>query len=149
MRLDKRELIHPIFYLLFIGVLSTPSIVKIFHNTLEENLKLIPYLILFYIIFNLLQIAECVDVRNDEIVSGVYVNHIGFLKIKKRILLKDISEIKLHQNEKKYMEIRAFSRNDEFLIIKTIANRIPAEKELEEIILKIKKWPSNTSSKQQ
>nr|WP_315248103.1 hypothetical protein [uncultured Flavobacterium sp.] len=60
------------------------------------------------------------------------------MKIKNRILLKDITEIKLHRNEKKYLEIRVLSKNEGFLIIKTIANKIPAEKELQEIILKIK-----------
>ncbi len=54
MRLNKQELVHPIFYMIFIGVLSTPSIFKIFSNSLEENFKLLLYLILLYIIYNLL-----------------------------------------------------------------------------------------------
>jgi hypothetical protein len=82
MRLNKQELVHPIFYMIFIGVLSIPSIFKIFSTSLEENLKLLPYLILLYIIYNLLQISHCVDIKNDEVISGIFVNRIGFLKIK-------------------------------------------------------------------
>jgi len=149
MRLNKQELVHPIFYIIIIGVLSTPSILKVFSNSLEENIKLLLYLILLYIIYNLLQVSDCVDIKNGEIIRGIFVNHIGFLKVKNRILLKDISEIKLHRNEKKYLEIRALSKNEDFLIIKTIANKIPAEKELQEIILKIKRCYLNTSLKQQ
>jgi len=56
--------------------------------------------------------------------------------------LNDIQELVIYKNEKKYSEIRAVSATD-FLIIKTIANRIPAEEELKEIQAKIYSFKQN------
>ena len=139
MRLNKKELFHPIFYLIFIGISSGLSIYEIFNNSLKENIKLIPFIILAYVIFQILNATECVDIKNGVIVSGIFINPIGFVKINNRILIKNISEFNIYQNEKKYFEIRAVTETKEFIIIKKLANKIPAEKELEEITQKIKK----------
>jgi hypothetical protein len=138
MELNRKELFHPLFYLIFIAIGSSYSLYEIFKNNLKENIKLIPFIIFAYIIYQILDASESVKIKNAEIISGILINPIGFVKIKDRILIKDISEFTLYQNERKYFEIRAVTKSKEFLIIKTLANKIPAEKEMEEITKKIK-----------
>lgn len=130
MTLNREELIHPIFYLLFI----TAPIFGIWFDFLTV---LSERTLLFFIVLNLFHLTHSVKLKGDEIISGTHIFPFGFIKIKKRIKLNDIKELIVYQNEKKYREIRAITSND-FLIIKTIANRIPAEKELEVIKSKIK-----------
>lgn len=66
-----------------------------------------------------------------EIVEGIYINPFGFIKISNRILINDIREIGINQNSKKYFEIFAKSKEGKILKIKVIANKLPAEIELE------------------
>ncbi|MDQ6469562.1 hypothetical protein RB619_02820 [Flavobacterium sp. LHD-80] len=129
MTLNKEELIHPIFYLLFI---SAPIIGLFFdfHSDFFEKVIWVYFILIF------LNISNSVKLKGNEIISGIYISPFGFIKIKKRIKLDDIKELIIQQNKKKYCEIRAIS-SDDFLIIKTIANRIPAEEALEEIEAKI------------
>ncbi|MEN2399887.1 hypothetical protein GKZ90_0008875 [Flavobacterium sp. MC2016-06] len=141
MRLNKQELVHPIFYLLLIGILvaiPSYSLLDLFQNNLNENLKLLSCVVITYIGYSILEISRCVDVKKNEIIDGIYMKLLGYAKIKNRMQLKDIKEFVIYKNEKKYSEIRAVSFNGEYLIVKTIANRLPAEKELEEIKAKIK-----------
>lgn len=86
--------------------------------------------------------THSVNLKGSEIISGLHLSPFGFLKIKKRMALNDIQELVIYKNEKKYSEIRAVSATD-FLIIKTIANRIPAEEELKEIQAKIYSFKQN------
>ncbi len=74
--------------------------------------------------------------KENEIIEGNYIPLLGYVKIKKRMYLNDIKELIIFKNEKKYSEIRAISSND-FLIVKTMANKIPAEEKLKEIQTKI------------
>lgn len=136
MRLNKKELIHPIFIILFIVIvpgISFNSVSHIFHQGFQENLKLSVYAILFFLLYNILNISRSVEVKHNDIIDGIHIPIFGFVKIKNRIHLKDIKELVIHQNDKKYREIRAISNNGDFLIIKTIANKIPAEEELQKI----------------
>ncbi|MRX70347.1 hypothetical protein SAMN06265349_101643 [Flavobacterium resistens] len=129
MTLNRKELIHPIFHLLFI---SAPIIGLIFdyHSDFSEKALFVCFILIF------LNSSDSVKLKGSEIIRGIHLSPFGFIKIKKRMALSDIKELSIHKNEKKYCEIIAVSDND-FLIIKTIANRIPAEEELKEIQTKI------------
>lgn len=129
MTLNREELIHPIFHLLFI---STPILGLIFdyHSDFSEKTLFVYFVLIF------LNITDSVKLKGNEIIHGIHLSPFGFLKIKKRMALNDINELVIYKNEKKYSEIRAVSDND-FLIIKTVANKIPAEEGLKEIQTKI------------
>ncbi|MCV2486877.1 hypothetical protein OD917_18245 [Flavobacterium sp. SH_e] len=129
MTLNREELIHPIFYLIFI----TAPIFGLSFDFLpdfSEKVLLIYFVLIFF------KISHSVKLKGNEIIDGIHLSPFGFLKIKKRMQLNDIKEFIIFKNEKKYCEIRAISSND-FLIIKTMANKIPAEEELNEIQTKI------------
>lgn len=139
-QLNKVELIHPIFNMFFIGALGAISfnaIPDVFYRNYKENSITILTIILAYVIYNILNISRCVEIKKNEIIDGIFISPIGFVKINKKILLNDIKEIIIHKNSKKFSEIRAVCTNGNFLVIKTIANRIPAQEEMEKIISKI------------
>lgn len=125
MTLNREELIHPAFYLLF---LAAPILGLVFNflPDLSQNA------LITCLVFIVLKINISVKLKGNEIIEGVDLFPFGFVKIKKRMLLDDITEIIIYKNEKKYSEIRAISSTD-FIIIKTVANRIPAEEKLKEI----------------
>ncbi len=129
MTLNKEELIHPVFYLLFI---SAPIIGSCFdfHSNFFEKAIWAYFILIFF------NVTHSVKLKGNEIISGIHISPFGFIKIKKRMRLNDIKELSIYKNEKKYCEIRAIS-SDDFLIVKTIANRIPAEEELNEVQTKI------------
>ncbi|WP_431244982.1 hypothetical protein ACQ9BO_12750 [Flavobacterium sp. P21] len=129
MTLNRDELIHPIFHLLFISAPITGLIFD-YHSDFSEK-ALLSYFVLMF-----LNICDSVKLKGNEIIHGIHLSPFGFIKIKKRMAIDDIKELSIHKNEKKYCEIRAISDND-FLIIKTVANRIPAAEELKEIHSKI------------
>ncbi len=129
--LNKTELIHPISYLLFIGCFSTFSAFELYGKSYSEIINEIPWLILFYIIYQILNASKRVELKQMEIVEGIYINPFGFIKISNRILINDIREIGINQNSKKYFEIFAKSKEGKILKIKVIANKLPAEIELE------------------
>ncbi len=129
--LNKTELIHPISYLLFIGCFSTFSAFELYWKSYSEIINEIPWLILFYIIYQILNASKRVELKQMEIVEGIYINPFGFIKISNRILINDIREIGINQNSKKYFEIFAKSKEGKILKIKVIANKLPAEIELE------------------
>jgi hypothetical protein len=135
--LNKTELIHPISYMLFIGCFSTFSAFELYGKSYSEIINKIPWLILFYIIYQILNASKRVELKQMEIVEGIYINPFGFIKISNRILINDIREIGINQNSKKYFEIFAKSKEGKILKIKVIANKLPAEMELEIIKKKI------------
>ena len=138
--LSKTELIHPIIYLLFIGSSSTFTAYELIGKSYSEIINAIPWLILFYIIYQLLNLSKRVELKQNEIIEGIYINSIGFVKINNRILISDIAEIGIKQNTEKYFELFAKSKEGKILNIEVIANKLPAEKKLEIIKKEINKY---------
>ncbi|MBF6640958.1 hypothetical protein IVB69_05660 [Flavobacterium sp. J49] len=147
MKLNEEEIIHPIFYLLFIGGyfgISTYSLYNLFEYNFTEILRLICYLAIGYLIHNILNTKRRVDIKKNEIINGIYMEPFGFVKINSRILIKNITEVEINQNAKKYFEINAKTKSGEVLTIKSVPNKLPAENEL--IVIKEKlKTVANSS----
>lgn len=137
MTLNKTELTHPIFYMLFTGI-STFSAYELIGKSYSEIINAIPWLILFYIIYQILNLSKRVELKKNEIIEGIYINPIGFVKVNNRILIKDVIEIGMQQNSKKYFELFTKSKYDT-IIIKVIANKFPAERELQIVKNEIQK----------
>lgn len=76
MTLNREELIHPIFYLLFICA-------PIFGLTFDFLENLSENLLLLFLIINLFHLTHSVKLKGNEIISGIYMFPFGFIKIKK------------------------------------------------------------------
>jgi len=142
--LHKNELVNPIFLMIFILIggfigLGNFELFEFWKKDLNELLPSILLLLISYFILNALNTSEIVAIKRDEIVKGIYCMPFGFIKIKERINVSDIKDIQLKQNEKLFYEIIAESNNGNSLSIKSIANKIPAERELNKIKNKINK----------
>ncbi len=132
MTLNKIELVHPIFQMIFIGFsVSNIYEFKLFDSNFFELLHLISLLIFTYIIYQILNISKRVELRKNELTEGFYINPIGFIKVNNQISINEIIEININQNSKKYFDIFAKAKNGKIVIIKTIANKFPAKRELE------------------
>jgi hypothetical protein len=129
--LNKTELLHPLIYLLFIGSFSTLSAFELIGKSYAEIISAIPWILLLYVIYQILNVSKRVVLKQKEIVEGIFINPIGFIKINNRMLITDIAEIGIKQNSKKYFEIFAKSKGGKIVHIKVIANKLPAEAELE------------------
>ena len=134
----KNELFHPIFLMISIGLGGFIGLgnFKLFEFLEKDFIELLPSIILVlisYFILNVLNTSHVVAIKNVEIIKGIYCLPFGFLKVNERINLSDIKNIELKQNEKLYYEIIAESNTNNPLIIKSIANKIPAKKELNRI----------------
>lgn len=143
--LNKTELIHPIFLFLFIsvGVGSFVSLDSI--SLLEFNgknfLELLPSILLVlisYFILNALHTSRIVAIKKQNIIKGIYCAPFGFVKIHKRIKLSEVNDIELKQNDKFFYDIIAQSNDDNYIVIKSIANKNPAEEELIHVKNKLK-----------
>ncbi len=137
MTLNKIELVHPIFEMIFIG-LSTFSVFSIFEFDLVnasfiELVNPILRIIFIYIFYQILNISKRVEIKNNQLMAGIYINPIGFVKMTNQILIIDIIEIGIYQNSKKYFEIFAKSKDGKIITIKAIPNKFPAEEALEVI----------------
>lgn len=138
--LNKSELLHPVFYLLFVGCFSAFTTLELIGKSYSEITAAIPWLILFYIIHQILHVSKRVALKQNEIIDGVYINPFGFVKINNRIKITEIIDVGIAQNSKKYFEILAKSKEGQAIIIKVLANKYPAERELEHIKQEINKF---------
>nr|WP_321225498.1 hypothetical protein [uncultured Psychroserpens sp.] len=146
--LHKNELVHPIFLGGFIGiggfsVVSNLISVEFWKKDLYEILSAILIVLITYIVLNALNTSQVVALKNKKIVKGVYCAPFGFIKINNKINISDIKKIDMKQNEELFYEIIAESKDDNSLIIKSIANKIPALEELDKIKLEIDTFANN------
>jgi len=141
MTLNKIELVHPIFEMIFIG-LSTSSFCQfeLYKSNFPEILNTISWLIFTYIIYQILNISKRVELKKDQLIEGVYIIPIGFVKVSNQISIHNIVEIGINQNSKKYFKIFTKSKDVKIITIKTLPNKFPAESELEVIKNKIKTY---------
>ncbi|QXP60837.1 hypothetical protein [Olleya sp. HaHaR_3_96] len=133
--LHKNELIHPIFLMILIGlgVFTGLPDFELFEFWKTDPIQLLPFLfrlLILYIILNALNTSQVLALKNGEIIKGIYCLPFGFLKVNESIPISDIKQIQLKQNKKLYYEIIAQTNTNSSLVIKAIANKIPAEKEL-------------------
>jgi len=140
--LHKTELVHPFFLLIFIGTgafigLADYDVFEFWKKDFIELLPSISIIFISFFILNALNTSLVVAIKNEEIIKGIFCIPFGFLKINERIKISDIIEVELRQNEKLYYEIIAESNSEKSLLIKSIANKIPAEKELNRIASEI------------
>ena len=144
--LHKSELVHPIFIMLFIGGFSgllNYSALEFWKTDLDKLLPAIIIVIASYLILSILNTLQVVVIHNNQIVKGLYCAPFGFLKIKEKINVSDIKDITLTQQETLFYDIIAESKDSDDLLIKSIANKIPAEKELNLIKTEINKTTYN------
>ena len=144
--LHKSELVHPIFIMLFIGGFSgllNYGVLEFWKTDLEKLLPAIIIVTASYLILSILNTLQVVAIHNNQIVKGLYCAPFGFLKIKDRINISDIKDITLTQQETLFYDIIAESKDSDDLLIKSIANKIPAEKELNLIKTEINKTTYN------
>ena len=144
--LHKSELVHPIFIMLFIGGFSgllNYSVLEFWKTDLDKLLPAIIIVIASYLILSILNTLQVVVIHNNQIVKGLYCAPFGFLKIKEKINISDIKDITLTQQETLFYDITAESKDSDDLLIKSIANKIPAEKELNLIKTEINKITYN------
>lgn len=144
--LHKSELVHPIFIMLFIGGFSgllNYGVLEFWKTDLEKLLPAIIIVTASYLILSILNTLQVVAIHNNQIVKGLYCAPFGFLKIKDRINISDIKGITLTQQETLFYDIIAESKDSDDLLIKSIANKIPAEKELNLIKTEINKTTYN------
>jgi hypothetical protein len=102
----------------------------------KDFTELLPSILLFilsYFILSTLNTSKVVAIKNGKILKGIYCAPFGFLKINNTINLSIIKKVELKQNEKLFYDIIVESNNNNFLLIKSIANKNPAEKELKRI----------------
>ena len=139
--LYKTELVHPIFLMLFVAVFSGLLNFSLFELKETNIIELLPTIIIViasYFALNILNTSQVVAIKNSEIVKGIYCLPFGFLKIQKRIKISNIKDIKIKQNKKSFYEITAESSEGNSFVIKSIANKNPAEKERNRIKTEIK-----------
>ena len=144
--LHKSELVHPIFIMLFIGGFSgllNYSVLEFWKTDLDKLLPAIIIVTASYLILSILNTLQVVAIHNNQIVKGLYCAPFGFLKIKDRINISDIKGITLTQQETLFYDIIAESKDSDDLLITSIANKIPAEKELNLIKTEINKTTYN------
>ena len=144
--LHKSELVHPIFIMLFIGGFSgllNYGVLEFWKTDLEKLLPAIIIVTASYLILSILNTLQVVAIHNNQIVKGLYCAPFGFLKIKDRINISDIKGITLTQQETLFYDIIAESKDSDDLLITSIANKIPAEKELNLIKTEINKTTYN------
>jgi hypothetical protein len=129
MEIDKQELLHPlvqiVYYALLAALLAAP---------LPADVPYIcsaPYFFAAMLCFDLGNLSVSVRLRRGHIVKGLYVNPLGFITVRFRLAVSDIQELILRQNADLYFELIALTPTHEAVVLKTMANRIPAEQEWE------------------
>ena len=140
--LHKTELVHPIFLIIFIGIggligLGDSNLFEFWKKDFTELAPSLLIVLTSYFIINALNTSQVVAIKNAEIIKGIYCVPFGFLKANKRINISDIIEIEIKQNEIHFYEIIIESNSNSSFLIKSIANKISAEKELNRIKTKI------------
>jgi len=134
--LHEEKIIHPIS--IFIG-LSFYGIIVFLINYLKLGYNFLTFLFIisFIYIADYFKVKYCTCIKGNKIIKGIQLKWVGFIKINDEIALSEIREIKIIQNEKKHFEIVAISKEGNVFVIKSIANKFPAEAELLEIQEKI------------
>ncbi|RZN84248.1 MAG: hypothetical protein EVB11_02250 [Winogradskyella sp.] len=144
--LYKSELVHPIFVAFIfagiVGIVSTKdfSLLKFWEKDISELLPEIITVFVSYFTWNALNISKVVMINNQHITKGIYCKPFGFIKVYNKMNVKDIKEIRLKQNEKLYYEVTVESLNNELLVVKSIANKFPAQDELKAIEEEIRSY---------
>lgn len=133
--LQEKEIIHPFFNILVIGFTDLMSfnffhLVQIWDKDLYEIADLFFRFFIVAAVVSLFNASKAVALQNDEIISGIYTNTFGFLKMNNRLKISDIDSFEIKQNEKHFFEIIAISKHKMPFVIASIPNRIPAENEL-------------------
>lgn len=132
--LNKTELIHPIFIFIFIGIgsfvsLDYFSLLEFSGKNFTELLSSIVLILISYFILNALHTSRIVAIKKQALIKGIHCVPFGFVKINKRIKISEIKDIELQQNDKLFYDIIAQSNNSNYIVIKSIANKNPAEEE--------------------
>lgn len=84
---------------------------------------------LFIVWLMLLDVGKVTRFKNNTVKKGLYVSVWGFIKTEQEIEADKIKQIVIQQNPELTFEIKAIANNEE-MILKTVANRSEAEKEL-------------------
>mgnify|MGYP006999712475 FL=1 len=143
--LHKNQIIHPIFLMIFIGIwvfteLDNFGLSEFWNKDFNELWPSILYILIFHLILNT---SKVVVIKKNEIIKGLYCLPFGFFKVRERMKISDINEIRLEQNEKLFYEVIVETNNKNVLLIKSIANKLPAEKELDRIKTEINSITNN------
>ena len=120
------------FLVISIGMLCLIFVDKIFA---DKILWYYDILLNFFLIFSvgfIFDFGKKIIFENGFILIGKYTRVINSFKVEQQIKKSDIIQIELIQNSKKMFEIVIIS-DHESMIIKTLPNKIPAQKELQKI----------------
>ncbi|TRX37577.1 hypothetical protein [Flavobacterium restrictum] len=137
--LNSEEIIHPIFYLLFIGIFNYGLFECIPIDF--QYLKMTLFLVTLYLINQFFKISKIVFIKNSEIKKGIYFSPFGFIHLEDTIATNRITEVKLFQDNENYYEIIAVAVGRKPFMICKLANKIPATIELHRIQSIIEKNP--------
>ena len=120
------------FLVISIGMLCLIFVDKIFiHKILWYYDILLNFLLIFSVGF-IFNFGKKIIIENGFVQIGKYISVVNSFKVEKQIKKSDIIQIDMIQNSKKMFEIVIISYYDS-MIIKTLPNKIHAQKELQKI----------------
>lgn len=136
--IENKEFIRPGLLACLVCLTFDIVIDNVFDEKFNTYAKILIFFGLAFVCYYPLCFSKAVRIENSILKFGIYNTVFGFVKIKNQILLSEVTEVNMKQSDDKFFQIIVFSDNNQ-IVLKKIANRIPAEEELERLKLLIKK----------
>jgi|GEM_PF-5962959 len=128
---DKKEILHPLVQWAGQGLLAIGAAAVLPPDLPFPLTASFFFALLLGIDFGKLSMLVRLD--KTHITKRIYLKPFGFIATSFRIPVADIQEVTLRQNPDLYFEITAVTMKHDTFVLKTVANKVPAEMELEKI----------------